>query len=83
MKLRYVGVLPVTFTDQRIGELHPGDQFVIPDDDAPPFLTISTVELVSDVPPRSSTRAQPEPKPASPVETSTSTVTDAVATDNR
>lgn len=83
MKLRYVGVLPVTFTDQRIGELHPGDEFTIPDDDAPPFLTLTTVELVPDAPSRSSTRAQPTLKPADSAEVTSSRVTDVVATDNR
>jgi hypothetical protein len=44
MKLRYVGVIPVTFTQSSAGEVFPGDEFEVPDDQAEALLAHALVE---------------------------------------
>lgn len=50
MNLRYVGSRILTFTTCGVGELSPGDEFVVPDDAAAAFLTRADVEQVLDTP---------------------------------
>jgi hypothetical protein len=46
MKLRYVGVTPVSFTQSPVGEVFPGDEFEVPDDQAEGLLAHARVEQV-------------------------------------
>ena len=46
MKLRYVGITPVTFTQSSVGEVAPGDVFEVPDDQAEAFLAHGLIEQV-------------------------------------
>lgn len=49
MRLTYTGLTPVTFTDNRVGEKFPGDEFNLPDGEAVPFLARADVEVVETV----------------------------------
>lgn len=51
MRLTYTGLTPVTFTDTRVGEKFPGDEFNLPDSDVAPFLARADVEVVVPVTP--------------------------------
>lgn len=67
MLLRYTGPGPVTFTDPRVGEVHPGDVFEVPDDEADAFTSRADVGP-NTAPPRPRTRRTAPPDPApSPV----------------
>lgn len=50
MLLVYTGLIPVTFTDVRVGEVFPGDEFNLPDEDVAPFLVRADVRVVNPVP---------------------------------
>jgi hypothetical protein len=49
MKLRYVGLVPVTFITGSVGEVEPGMEFTVPDELAPAFLARADVEEVEEV----------------------------------
>lgn len=51
MNLRYTGALPVTFVES-VGEVEPGGEFFVPDEDAPRYLARADVEQVRDAPAR-------------------------------
>lgn len=48
MKLRYVGVTPITFITEGVGEVEPGDEFSVPDELASAFLSRADVEEVAE-----------------------------------
>lgn len=58
MRLRYVGSRPVTFTDSRVGEKHPGDEFNLSGEDVDKFLARADVTRVSE-PESSAIETQP------------------------
>jgi hypothetical protein len=51
VRLTYTGLTPVTFTDNRVGEKFPGDEFNLPDEDVTPFLARADVAVVEPVAP--------------------------------
>ena len=53
MRLRYIGAGPVTFVEE--GELEPGAEFTVPDDEADGWLRRDDIE---------ETPSEPEPDPA-------------------
>ncbi len=50
MRLRYVGSFPVTFSSTGL-EVHPDDEFSVPDEDASAYLSRSDIVLVETSPP--------------------------------
>lgn len=66
MKLRYTGVIPVTFMSYGIGEVEPGQEFSVTDEDAEVFLTRSDVEQVTDGALEVASRRQPATTVAPP-----------------
>lgn len=44
MKLRYVGVIPVMFTQSSAGEVFPGDEFEVPEVEAEALLARADIE---------------------------------------
>lgn len=48
MKLRYIGSLPITFANPRVGAVVPGEEFTVPDEDAPALLASSYLEPVEE-----------------------------------
>lgn len=46
MKLRYVGATPVVFTQLPAGEVFPGEEFEVPEDQAEAYLAHGLIELV-------------------------------------
>jgi hypothetical protein len=49
MKLRYTGTSTVTFVNSLVGEVVPGQEFNVPDEEAAAYLTRSDVEEVEEV----------------------------------
>ena len=67
MRLRYVGITPVAFTQSPVGEVFPGDQFEVPDDQADALLAHALIEQVPVKAGKSRTKELPaaaEPAPA-------------------
>lgn len=60
MKLRYTGSGPVTFADPIVGEVFPGQEFVVPDEGTAGYLTRSDIEQVEEA----EEPVPPAPKPA-------------------
>lgn len=71
MRLRYIGAGPITFAEA--GELEPGDEFTVPDDQADGYLRRADIE---EAPPE----PEPDPAPAkAPRKASKTTPTDTAA----
>lgn len=74
MRLRYTGSIPVTFATA-VGEVQPGAEFDIPDDQSEAYLVREDIAEVvrEDVPPDESVPAAPRPrKTAKPDDTAPS-----------
>lgn len=86
MNLIYTGKVPVTFTDPRVGEVFPGDQFEVADDLSEVYLTRSDVaqpattgaEIVKAASAVVDTASKPEPE----TESTPAEATDQATTDN-
>lgn len=74
MKLRYTGSVKATFAYPSVGEVEPGQEFIVPDEDAEGFLVRSDIEQVerkAPVAPTKPVRAKKEPEPEAPEVTET------------
>lgn len=66
MKLRYVGIMPVTFLTGSVGDVHPGEEFTVPDELAPVFLVrqdvteIAETEVAAPATDRRRSKAEPD-----------------------
>lgn len=82
MRLRYTGDHPVTFMDNRVGDLQPDEEFTLPDEEAEGFLVRADVEEVKDdgeePPTDDQTDGEPdaEPEPAATPEVEAEPVVD-------
>jgi len=69
VRLRYVGTTRVTFTHTGVGDVSPGDEFTVTDEEAPGFLAradvleVETSEPVADHTPSLNTFLTPDPTP--------------------
>lgn len=48
MKLRYTGIDTTTFANPLVGEVHPGQEFFVSDEEAAAYLTRADVEVAEE-----------------------------------
>lgn len=82
MHLRYVGPHPITFADPRVGEVHPGDEFEVPDDLAGSFTSRADVEPAEAAPPPRARKGKTSPASDDPTALTTEEAGDAVPDDH-
>lgn len=63
MRLRYDGVVAVTFLIENVGTLEPGDEFTVSDEVAPAFLSRGDIHQVKITARKRVKEAEPEPAP--------------------